>query len=173
MQTYTERLEYYSKGRSAMIFQWFDANEAEKIACDLADQFAPRSAGTSDAATGNNDDAALRDLIRLVQTDARLSSLNFYKKAKFANSFKWRLLEKGIERNTANHVTTSLVVHLTRGPQTVEPSAVAAEGGAAKKPDNIPDLLRLGNKAFTDGEYEEAVKVLESAIDRSRPHPEF
>jgi tetratricopeptide (TPR) repeat protein len=154
-----------------MIFQWFDAKETDKIACELADQFAPRSAGTSDAATANNGDAALQDLIRRVQTDARLSSLNFYKKAKFANSFKWRLLEKGVEPNTANHVTTSLVVNLTRGPQTAEPSAVAAEGGAAKKPENIPDLLRSGNKAFTSGEYQEAVRILESAIDRSRPDP--
>jgi hypothetical protein len=27
-----------------MIFQWFNANEAEKIACELADQFAPQAA---------------------------------------------------------------------------------------------------------------------------------
>jgi len=162
-----------------MIFQWFNANEAEKIACELADQFAPQAApvagSTGHASTPDNgkDSAALRDLIRRVETDGRLCGLNFYKKARFANSFKWRLLEKGIEPGTANHVTTSLVVHLSRGAGTANGDSGA---NPADEPTSasgtIPDLLRRGNKAFAGADYSEAIKDFQRVIHRSPEHPE-
>ena len=101
-----------------MIFDWFNAREAEKIASDLADQFAPKApaaAGAASHAPNANHDAALQDLLRRVDTDRRLVNLNFYKKAKFANSFKWRLLENGVEPRTADRVTHSVLVHLSGG----------------------------------------------------------
>jgi hypothetical protein len=100
-----------------MIFEWFNAREAQKIASDLANQFAPKApaaAGAANHAPNAQDDAALQELLRRVDTDQRLVNLNFYKKAKFANSFKWRLLENGIEPRTADRVTNSLLVHLSR-----------------------------------------------------------
>ena len=56
----------------------------------------------------------MQELLRRVDTDQRLVNFNFYKKAKFANSFKWRLLENGVEPRTADRVTRSLLVHLSR-----------------------------------------------------------
>jgi len=162
-----------------MIFQWFDAKEAEKIACELADQFAPQAAplsgGTSNASTPDNGkgSAALRDLIRRVETDGRLRGLNFYKKARFANSFKWRLLEKGIEPGTANHATTSLVVHLSRAAGTVNGESPANPvDEPASSAETIPDLLRRGNKAFNCADYAEAMKIFQRVHDRSPGHPE-
>jgi tetratricopeptide (TPR) repeat protein len=162
-----------------MIFQWFNANEAEKIACELADQFAPQAAlvagSTSDASTSDNgsDNAALRDLMRRVEKDGRLCGLNFYKKARFANSFKWRLLEKGIEPATANHVTTSLVVHLSRGGDTIDGQSAETsvdEPGSASE--TIPDLLRRGNKAFAGEDYSDAVKIFQRVLHRNHTDPE-
>ena len=99
-----------------MIFDWFNAREAEKIASDLADQFAPKASAaavTPDRAPDAQAGAALQNLLRHADTDQRLVNLNFYKKAKFANSFKWRLLENGVEPRTADRVTHSLLVHLS------------------------------------------------------------
>ncbi len=55
-----------------------------------------------------------RLLLRRADSEVRPLKLNFYKKAKFANSFKWRLIENGIARETADHVTQSLVLHLSQ-----------------------------------------------------------
>ena len=40
--------------------------------------------------------------------------LNFYKKAKLANSFKWRLIENGVAREIADEVTQSLMLYLSQ-----------------------------------------------------------
>jgi tetratricopeptide (TPR) repeat protein len=160
-----------------MVFQWFDAKEAEKIACELADQFAPQAAplagGAAHASIPDNGSAALRDLVRRVETDERLRGLNFYKKARFANSFKWRLLEKGIEPGTANHVTTSLVVHLSRGAGTANwESAANPVSEPTSGAETIPNLLRRGNQAFNSADYAEATKIFQRVNDRSPGHPE-
>src|ERR1700689_4025377 len=99
-----------------MIFDWFNTREAEKIASDLADQFAPKASAvavTPKHTSPPHDSATSEDLLRRADTDQRLVNLNFYKKAKFANSFKWRLLENGIEPRTADRVTHSVLVHLS------------------------------------------------------------
>jgi tetratricopeptide (TPR) repeat protein len=158
-----------------MIFQWFNANEAERIACDLADQFVPQAAvataGTDHPSPPEDDSPALRDLVRRVKADVRLSGLNFYKKARFANSFKWRLLEKGIESGTANHVTHSLLVHLSRGADTGNEHP-ATPAKLATGTEAIPDLLRRGNKAFEGAAYADALRIFQEAVDRNPGHPE-
>ena len=53
-------------------------------------------------------------LLRRADSEVRPLQLNFYKKAKFANSFKWRLIENGVARKTADEVTQALVVHLSK-----------------------------------------------------------
>ena len=81
-----------------MIFEWLNAREAQRIASDLADQFAPKASAaavTPNRAPDAKAGAGLQNLLRRADTDPRLVNLNFYKKARFANSFKWRLLEKG------------------------------------------------------------------------------
>ena len=101
-----------------MIFHWLNASEAETTASELADHFAARPAnGPSGRPEPVKEaTAALQDLLRRADTDPRLAGLNFFKKARFANSFKWRLLENGVERRTADRVTHSLLVHLSRRP---------------------------------------------------------
>ena len=56
----------------------------------------------------------MKELLRRVDSEVRPLQLNFYKKAKFANSFKWRLIENGVARGTADELTQSLVLHLSR-----------------------------------------------------------
>jgi tetratricopeptide (TPR) repeat protein len=145
-----------------MIFHWFNASDAETVASELADQFTPPAA--------KDGDAALRDLLRRADTDSRLTRLNFYKKARFANSFKWRLLEKGIEPKTAARVTHSLIVHLSRG---AAPDAEPAGHNATLTSEKIPDLLRGGNKAFNEGNFKQAIEIYRDALKLAPAEPEL
>ena len=47
----------------------------------------------------------MQALLQRADSEVRTLRLNFYKKAKFANSFKWRLIENGVEPSIANEVT--------------------------------------------------------------------
>jgi tetratricopeptide (TPR) repeat protein len=138
-----------------MIRHWFNTREAEEIATELADHFAPRVDGP----------AALQDLLRRAGSDARLAALNFYKKARFANSFKWRLLENGVQPGTADQVTHSLVVHITQ--RAVDERPEADRGSRSSyAPEDYPDLLRRGGKALAGGRYEDAIKIYREVVDR-------
>ncbi len=150
-----------------MIFDWFNAREAEKLASDLADQFAPPASGkfvAPDATQSQDSTAALGNLLRRAGTDERLAALNFYKKAKFANSFKWRLLENGIEPRIADHVTHSLVLHLSRGALTSDERLPGSSDEFASG--KTPDLARLAQKAFASGEYGVALQINQELVDR-------
>ncbi len=56
----------------------------------------------------------MEQLLRRADSEVRPLQLNFYKKAKFANSFKWRLIENGVAKEVADDVTQSLIVHLSQ-----------------------------------------------------------
>lgn len=155
-----------------MIFHWFNASEAENIASELADQLAPRSGTgpTGSAAPVKGGTSSVQDLLGRAATDARLTALNFYKKARFANSFKWRLLENGMEPRTADQITHSLLVHLSKGATTVseQPEVALDPQSAVEK---IQDLLRRGNKALAGGAYEDARELYQAALDLNPTNP--
>ena len=159
-----------------MIFDWFNAREAEKIASDLADQFAPRvraAAGSGRAMPSSTARPDLQDLLRRVNTDGRLAGLNFYKKARFANSFKWRLLENGVEPGTADSLTHSLVVQLSGGASTPDQQRAVAIEHLARPDGNVfRDLLRRGNKAFASGADQEALELYRELVEMAPAHPE-
>src|ERR1700674_1711779 len=100
-----------------MILEWFNAREAAKIGAALADQFAPRQVMTSTTrgkqSASSGPDDVLHEVLQRVDREVRNLRLNFYKKAKIANSFKWRLLENGVEKALADEVTQRLVLHLS------------------------------------------------------------
>ncbi len=155
-----------------MTFHWFNASEAENIASELADQFAPRSAtGSAERiAPAKDGTASLQNLLRRAATDVRLAGLNFYKKARFANSFKWRLLENGMEPRIADQVTHSLLVQLSKGAATAgEQPAVAADARPAAE--KIPDLLRRGNKALAGGAFEDARELYQAVVNLDPANP--
>jgi tetratricopeptide (TPR) repeat protein len=155
-----------------MIFRWFNASEVENIASELADQFAPRSAtGSASPAVAKDSATTQQNLLRRAATDTRLAGLNFYKKARFANSFKWRLLENGTEPRTADQITHSLLVHLSKRAATVNEQRLAVVEDAKSAAETIPDLLRRGNKALTGGAYGEARELYLAAVNLDPANP--
>src|SRR5947207_7823757 len=85
-----------------MLLKWFNAREATEVGSALADDFlqsASRSSGTRRRETRSGPQGQdLQKLLRRVDREAGPLKLNLIKRAALANSFKWRLLEKGVEQ---------------------------------------------------------------------------
>lgn len=156
-----------------MILAWLNGREAAEIGVALADQFAPRSdsAGTQRSPRGS-DAESMQQLLRRIDSEVRPLQLNFYKKAKFANSFKWRLIENGVAKKTADDVTQLLVVHLsTRKTAPQEQSSPDAPANRSEKA-KAQQLFVRGNKFFQQGAYAEAAALYEEAVELDSSHAE-
>jgi len=152
-----------------MMLDWFNAREATQVGAALADEFAPRTAPpaargkkTAQADSSN----ALQELLRCADREVRSLRLNFYKKAKFANSFKWRLIENGVARDVADEVTQSLVLHLSQnraGLVQAQDLAVAPTGRPSAT--KAKYLLTKGNDSFPRGAYAEAAAFYKDLVE--------
>jgi tetratricopeptide (TPR) repeat protein len=156
-----------------MILNWFNADDAAGIGAALADEFAPRTEPAG--AHGSPQSGATGSMVQLLQradNEVRPLQLNFYKKAKFANSFKWRLIENGVARKTADEVTQSLILHLSQSqvPALDQNSATAP----AIRPNRAKaqQLFHRGNKSFEQGAYAEAAKLYEEVVELESSHAE-
>ncbi len=160
-----------------MIRNWFNAREATEIGIALADQYARERDstaiphGTKTAKAQPTD--PLQDILDRAGRELRTLRLNFYKRAKFANSFKWRLLEKGVGRDIADKVTEKLVLHVSLN-QTGSTQSSNEIGGPADQPQprNARSLLAQGNKCVAQGEYSEAIALYQEILALNPRHPE-
>jgi tetratricopeptide (TPR) repeat protein len=154
------------------ILKWFSAEEAENVGTALADQFAtavPAQITGSEASPKKTPDEALRDVLSTAERDVRSLRLNIYQKAKFANSFKWRLREKGFEDDLADELTQSLVMKLsdtggTNGSESAAATPVRPDATSAKH------LLAQGNKCLAQGNHAEAVVYYQDLVNFNPRH---
>jgi len=144
------------------MLDWFNSREAAQVGTALADEFAPQVSASG----------SLEQLLRRADSAVRSLRLNFYKKAKFANSFKWRLIESGVARKIADEVTQSLVLHLSQSqiPELKQDSADAP----VKRPDRAKaqHLFTRGNRFFAQGAHAEAAALYEEALQLDSSHAE-
>src|SRR5882757_6373441 len=145
-----------------MILAWLNGREAAEIGAALADEFAPKTeSAVAKGSRQGGGSGSMDSLLRRADSEVRPLQLNFYKKAKFANAFKWRLIENGVEREIADGVTQSLVLHLTQN------QIPAVSQNSVDVPANRPDrakaehLLNRGNKFFEQGAHAEAAALYE------------
>ena len=102
------------------MLSWFNAREATEVGTALADGFVVEQASASGDTRRKEKDAGaqaelqrfLQKFLQRVDREARPLKLNVFKRAKLANSFKWRLLEKGVERQLVDELTQALVLRL-------------------------------------------------------------
>lgn len=99
-----------------MIFNWFDAHEAEKSGQSLALFFAERV--TVEVGKGGKKSLpkkqmeAVSKMFAQAERFSREHKLNIYKKAKLGNTFKWKLKELGYNNNLIDELTKELLLHL-------------------------------------------------------------
>jgi len=157
-----------------MILEWFDASEAAKFGADLADQFAPqhvtRAGKRANQTTPSKQADELHVILQRADREVRGLRLNFYKKAKFANSFKWRLIENGVEPLIADEVTQSLILHLARD----QTEGAKSSDSAPRRvdPAKMQHLLQQGNGCLTRGEWAQAAVHYEQLLELQPRHPE-
>ena len=148
-----------------MILAWFNGREAAEIGAALADEFAPQTeSAVTRGSPQSSASGSMEQLLRRADSEVRPLQLNFYKKAKFANSFKWRLIENGVARDTADQVTQSLIVHLSQrqNPATGRDSAEIPTNPSDRA--KAQHLFNRGNKSFERGAYSEAAALFEEAV---------
>ena len=159
-----------------MLLKWFKAREAAETAIALADQF-PLPPAPLSAARGKQEQSkkahgeALQDFLSRAVHEARSLRLNFFKRAWFANAFKWRLLEKGVDAEIANEWTQTLVLeissHRTHSAPGHESSVAQTDRPGRKQARN---LVALGDAAYARGAYAEAVAYFQESAGVKAPH---
>ena len=98
-----------------MLFKWFDAKEAALIGVKMADDL-------SQALAKTNNKHAKKEMVgraKIIKTTfsqmdnyKRNAKLNFYKKSKLINEFRWRLSENGHDKEFVEVVTKELVLYI-------------------------------------------------------------
>jgi tetratricopeptide (TPR) repeat protein len=144
-----------------MLFSWLKAQDAVDAGAALADSFPTRAAGP-----------AIGEFIRSATQALRDRNLNFYQRARFANAFKWRLLEKGVPADTARDVTQTLLISSSGGrvaPAAAPSPAAAFAPAREKSPTEVKQnggpvdgkaldaLFRQAEDAFGRGQFDDAV----------------
>jgi tetratricopeptide (TPR) repeat protein len=154
-----------------MMLKWFNAREAADLGVALADQFAAATATQpapvrSSEGKRKENASALAQLHERADREVRPLELNFYQKARFANSFKWKLIENGVESGVADGVTQSLIMHLSRGPAgaATNHASTAAQSGGTKDADETRALLARAEKAFKAGDNDRAADLFEEFV---------
>jgi tetratricopeptide (TPR) repeat protein len=154
----------------AMMLKWFNAREAADLGSALADQFA--AAARQPAPTRGSDGkrrehaSALEELHERADREVRPLDLNFYQKARFANAFKWKLIENGVESGVADGVTQSLILHLSRGraDATADRGWTEAQAAKAKDPGRTGALFMNAEKALSEGHYARAAELFDEYV---------
>ena len=152
------------------MLSWFNARDAVAVGVSLADEFvpAPTAAARSrrKAAPWRDPDKALKALLRRAEQDARTRRLNLYQRARFANSFKWRLLDSGVPSELAAEVTRRLVVHLALKPAD-EAAAPPADPRERRK---ARHLFAHGNQCIAARQHTDAIAFYEACIAKDPRH---
>ena len=98
--------------------------------------------------------------------------LNFYKKAKFANSFKWRLLENGVQKEMADEITQRLVLRLSANAQPEIAHGSNTRSSNEPRNHNPKHLLNEANKCIAQGDYAGAVGFYQDFVSLHPGHAE-
>jgi Flp pilus assembly protein TadD len=158
-----------------MILSWLDASKAVEIGIALADQLAllvvpdPLKRGTMMPQTLVE---ALQEILARTDHGVRTADLNFYKRAKLANSFKWRLIENGVVRATADEVTQTLVLSMSvnRDENAVADHSDTEQNNRPTQAITAKQLLAQGNKCMAQGAYLEAIDIFRDLLELDPHH---
>jgi len=157
--------------RSRVLTDWFNTRNAAQAGIALADQLTPPDTASA-AAHGKQKSpprgasgTALLTLLQRGAHELRSGGLNFYQRAAFANSFKWRLLENGVDAEVVEQATRTLVLQFSQKETNPAPYSLSP-ASPTKPPDSVKAkyLHALGVQCFARGAYAEAVSCYSKLI---------
>jgi tetratricopeptide (TPR) repeat protein len=138
-----------------MLLQWFNAREVTEIGGALADDFVSQTTRESPTQLPK----VLNKFLQRVDREARPLRLNIFRRAKLVNSFKWRLLEKGVEPQIVDELTRALVMRLSAKPSSG--AAASANRPAAR---DARSLLAEGDKLLAAGAFDQAARCYQDVL---------
>jgi tetratricopeptide (TPR) repeat protein len=149
-----------------MLLKWFNTSEVTQVGTALADDVVLHSDAGAGAMRGPGGNAKelekfLQKFLQRVDREARPLKLNLLKRAKLANTFKWRLLEKGVEQQLADELTRALVLRLTANLG----RAATAERGIKRRSRDTQALHARGHEFLAKGKYLEALECYETLAE--------
>jgi hypothetical protein len=103
-----------------MWLDWFSSRIAIDVGNSLADHFmaataAPPPKGRKPSRPADQG-KAIQSFLARVDSEARPLRLGMFRRAKLANSFKWRLLDSGTDPALVDELTRMLLVRLSERP---------------------------------------------------------
>ena len=98
-----------------MWLDWFSSRIAAQVGNSLADHFIAAAAATKGRRQPRPAEQAqaIQSLLARVDSEARPLRLGIFRKAKLANSFKWRLLDVGTDPALVDELTRMLLLRLS------------------------------------------------------------
>src|SRR5262245_43125629 len=97
-----------------MLLDALNARKASEVGAELASRiFREFEPGANIRAKNEDKRRAVQSLLQLADREVRPLKFNLYKKSKFANSFKWKLIESGCDSEVADELTQVMLVHLS------------------------------------------------------------
>lgn len=154
-----------------MMLEWFNAREATTVGSSLADSYLRDSASASKTRAKSQTSDGRGDVQRLLRRavlNARPLRLNLFKRAKLLGSFKWRLIEQGIDRSSAAELTQLLLLQLSGGPFAAPVPAATPPAASPRK--RIDPLLSAADAAAAKGDYAETVVQLQDLLAIDSDH---
>ena len=129
-----------------MFSDWWNAREVIAIGTKLADFFRPREGREPPANPAARPfrvhQRELESFLACVTREVGPLRLNFFKRAKLLNSFKWRLREHGFDPKEAEELTQMVLFRLYgTHPKAAIPAAVEAPDPAQASARRIGALL--------------------------------
>lgn len=100
-----------------MLFNWFDTKEASLIGIKLADELSKELAKANNKHSKKEVTSrakAIQKVFSQFDQFKQKSKLNFYKKSKLINEFRWRLAEIGHEKEFVEIMTKELVLYINQ-----------------------------------------------------------
>lgn len=152
-----------------MLLNWLNTREVRQVGTALAGDVVLQSNAGASAGRGKGDSAQelqkfLQRFLQRVDREARPLKLNLFKRAKLAHTFKWRLLEKGVEQRLADELTRALVLRLSsnqRGP--VSPRAAGVGSGRRE----THALHARAHELLTKGANGEALQRYQELVNQN------
>jgi hypothetical protein len=98
-----------------MWLDWLSSRNASNVGTSLADHFIAAATATTKKRRGPpsaQQDQAVQSLLARVDSEARPLRLGMFRRAKLANSFKWRLLDSGLDPRLVDELTRMLLLRL-------------------------------------------------------------
>src|SRR4051794_3496872 len=135
-----------------MLIKWLKAQDAVDAGAALADSLPRQTTGE-----------IIREFLHNATEELRSRQLNFYRRVRFANAFRWRLLEKGVAVETAHDITPTLLINISAPGPAAAPASVPdttnATGTFTFNRKSLDVLLLRADEAAARGAYVEAVAL--------------